>query len=429
MQRVLVLSRDKKPLMPCLPARARKLLSKGKAKVYRYYPFCIILQQRIDGDIQPISLKFDPGSKTTGVSLVGLFPKGNICLWGANLTHRGYAITQSLLSRKAIRRGRRNRNTRYRPPRFLNRHIPKGWLPPSLRSRINNICTWFKKLKQFVPIQLLEIESVKFDTQKLQNAEISGIEYQQGTLQGYEVREYLLEKFGHQCVYCGKSDVPLEIEHVVCRHHGGSNRISNLVISCRTCNEKKGTQDIRTFLKNKPDLLRKIQSQLQYSLRDTTAVNATRYAILDALQQFQLPIQCSTGGQTKYNRTTQGYTKDHWIDAACVGTTGKNMAIPLPMYILTITAQGRGSRQMCLVNKYGFPRTSAKEAKRVYGFQTGDLVKAVVTRGKKKGIYVGRVAIRKSGSFNIKTDPKTVIEGISYKYCNRLQHCDGYQYA
>ncbi len=427
MQRVLVLSQDKKPLMPCLPARARKLLNKCKAKVYRYYPFCIILQHRIDGDIQPISLKFDPGSKTTGVALVGLFPKGNICLWGANLTHRGYAITKSLLSRKAIRRGRRNRNTRYRPPRFLNRNIPKGWLPPSLRSRIFNIYTWCKKLKQFAPIQQIEIESVKFDTQKLQNAEISGIEYQQGTLQGYEIREYLLEKFGHQCVYCGKSDVPLEIEHVVCRHNGGSDRISNLVISCRMCNEKKGTQDIRIFLKTKPALLQKIQSQLQVALKDTAAVNATRYAILDALQQFQLPIQYGTGGQTKYNRTTQGYAKDHWIDAACVGVSGFKVKIPPKMHILNIKAVGRGTRQMCLTDKYGFPRTGPKQKKRIYGFQTGDIVYAKVPKGKKAGEYIGRVAIRSKGYFDIRTHT-ALISSISYRYFILLQRSDGYQY-
>lgn len=427
MQRVFVLSQDKQPLMPCHPARARKLLIRGRAKVYRYYPCCIILQHRISGDKQAISLKFDPGSKITGVALVGLFPKGNYCLWGANLNHRGHAIKEALLSRKAIRRSRRNRKTRYRKTRFQNRHIPKGWLPPSLRSRVNNISAWCKKLLQFVPVQQIEIESVKFDTQKMQNAEISGIEYQQGTLQGYEVREYLLEKFGHQCVYCGKADVPLEIEHVIPRSQQGSNRISNLVISCRACNEKKGTKSIEIFLKKKPDLIRKIKAQLQAPLQDTAAVNATRYAILNVLKVFQLPIYGSSGGKTKYNRTTQNYQKDHWRDAACVGVTGERVFISLKINILLIRATGRGDRQMCLVNKYGFPRTAAKHKKRIYGFQTGDLAKSVIPSGKKAGTYKGRVAIRASGNFNITTKDGT-IQGISYKYCKKITCFDGYSY-
>lgn len=430
MQRVFVLSQEKKPLMPCLPARARKLLSQGKAKVYRRYPFCIILQHKNQGDTQAVSLKFDPGSKTTGVALVGLFPKGkgNCCLWGANLTHRGWAIKEALQARRAIRRSRRSRKTRYRAARWKNRRRSEGWLPPSLHSRIDNIAAWCKKLKQFAPVQQIEVESVRFDTQQMQNAEISGIEYQQGTLQGYEVREYLLEKFGHQCVYCGKSDVPLEIEHVIPRSQHGSDRISNLVISCRSCNEKKGTKRIEAFLKKKPALLKKIQSQLQTPLQDAAIVNSTRSELCKQLQQFQLPIQYSSGGQTKYNRTTQGYSKDHWLDAACVGTTGTHIHIPKTMHILTITAKGRGSRQKCLMNSYGFPRASAKEAKRVHGFQTGDLVKAVVPIGKKQGTYIGRVTIRSSGSFNIQTRHRQ-IQGISYRYCQCLQRNDGYQYT
>lgn len=66
--RVLVLSNTRKPLMPCHPARARKLLSKGRAAVYRLAPFTIILHHRDDGDVQPIEFKVDPGSKTTGLA-------------------------------------------------------------------------------------------------------------------------------------------------------------------------------------------------------------------------------------------------------------------------------------------------------------------------------------------------------------------------
>ncbi|MBU52303.1 MAG: HNH endonuclease, partial [Deltaproteobacteria bacterium] len=45
--------------MPCHPARARQLMRKGRAAVYRRYPFTIIIKEREGGDTQPTALKFD----------------------------------------------------------------------------------------------------------------------------------------------------------------------------------------------------------------------------------------------------------------------------------------------------------------------------------------------------------------------------------
>jgi len=189
MQRVFVLDLEKKPLMPCHPARARELLKKSRAAVYKRYPFTIILKDRVGGDVQPVELKFDPGSKTTGIALVGHFERGLEIVFGANLNHRGQKIKPDLESRRANRRARRNRKTRYRPARFNNRCRPKGWLPPSLMSRVFNVETWAERLQRLVPITSIAIETVRFDTQKMQNPEIYGVEYQQGVLAGYEVRE------------------------------------------------------------------------------------------------------------------------------------------------------------------------------------------------------------------------------------------------
>jgi len=143
------------------------------------------------------------------------------------------------------------------------------------------------------------------------------VEYQQGTLAGYEVREYLLEKFNRTCVYCVKRDVPLEVEHIVPKSKGGSDRVSNLTLACVPCNQKKGNQDVKVFLQDKPTVLKKVQSQTKRPLRDAAAINAIRYAIGDVLKKFGLPVSFWSGGRTKYNRTKQGYAKDHWIDAAC----------------------------------------------------------------------------------------------------------------
>jgi 5-methylcytosine-specific restriction endonuclease McrA len=427
MQRVFVLDHNKQPLMPCHPARARKLLKNKTAAVYRHYPFTIILTQRIGGDLQPIEIKFDPGSRTTGIALVGHFNRGSEVIWAGNLNHRGPQIKKDLNSRRAVRRQQSNRKTRYRPARFLNRRRLKGWLPPSLQSRVNNVKNWLVKLSRLTPLTFIAVETVRFDMQKLQNPEIAGIEYQQGELAGYELREYLLEKWDRQCAYCGAKNVPLEIEHIQARSNGGSNRVSNLTLACKPCNQQKGNQDIKVFLKRKPKRLKKIQAQAKAPLKDAAAVNATRYATGNALKGFGLPTTFSSGGQTKFNRIKQKYPKDHWIDAACVGKTGNPVIIPQTLTPLIITANGRGSRQKCRVNQYGFPRTGPKQHKQVNGFQTGDIVKAIITKGKKIGTYIGRIAVRATGQFNIAVSGKKILK-ISYKYCQLLQKSDGYNY-
>ena len=200
---------------------------------------------------------------------------------------------------RAIRNNRRQRKTRYRPARFKNRRRQRGWLPPSLESRVANILTWVRRLCRFCHIAALSQELVRFDTHLMQNPEVSGVGYQQGTLAGYETREYLLEKWNHQCAYCGQGGMPLEIEHIVPRSRGGTNRISNLAIACQPCNQAKGVLDVQTFLKDRPEVLRRILSQARAPLRDTSTVNATRWALYERLKATGLPIEVGTGGRTK----------------------------------------------------------------------------------------------------------------------------------
>ena len=106
MQRVFVLDKNKKPLMPCHPARARQLLTRGKAAVFREYPFTIILKERDGGDVQPVTVKVDPGSKTTGIALMADFKRGKRLIWAGELTHRGQQIRDKLLSRRVKHRFR-----------------------------------------------------------------------------------------------------------------------------------------------------------------------------------------------------------------------------------------------------------------------------------------------------------------------------------
>jgi hypothetical protein len=188
MSQVYVVDTAKRPLSPCHPARARRLLTAGQAAVFRRYPFTIILKHAVPA-AQPdrLRLKIDPGSKTSGLALV--HERCGAVVWAAELSHRGQQAHDALLAHRALRRSRRLRHTRYRKPRFEDRRRPTGWLPPSLQSRIQNIETWVNRLRRLCPIGALSQELVRFDTQLLQNAEIAGVEYQQGELAGYEVRE------------------------------------------------------------------------------------------------------------------------------------------------------------------------------------------------------------------------------------------------
>ncbi|MBV9690016.1 MAG: HNH endonuclease [Ktedonobacteraceae bacterium] len=427
MSKVFVLDTMHRALDPVRPGYARTLLSSGKAAVFRRSPFTIILKKEVPEPITPpLRLKIDPGSKTTGLAVVN-DASGEV-VFAAELQHRGHTIKKALDVRRAVRRNRRQRQTRYRQPRFKNRKRSKGWLPPSLESRIANVLTWAQRLMRLCPIAAISQEVVKFDLQKQDHPEIAGVQYQQGELFGYEVREYLLEKWGRHCAYCNAKDVPLQVEHITPRARGGSNRVGNLTLACEPCNMKKGTQAITTFLANKPDVLKRVLAQAKAPLKDAAAVNTTRLALYDRLKAFGLPIECGSGGLTKYNRTTRGLAKTHWCDAACVGKSTPDVLCVKAVVPLLIMATGHGSRQMCRMNKHGFPRTGPKQAKSVKGFQTGDMVRAVVATGKKQGTYVGRVAVRTRGIFNI-TTAQGVVADIPARFCVLIAHSDGYKYS
>jgi 5-methylcytosine-specific restriction endonuclease McrA len=420
MSHVFVLDSMRRPLDPIHPGRARRLLTEGKAAVFRRYPFTLVLKRSVpDAQPEALRIKIDPGSKITG--LVVINDKSGDVVWAAELSHRGQQIRDRLLARRAIRRSRRQRHTRYRKPRFANRRRPTGWLSPSLASRVQHVLTWVNRLRRLCPVGALSQELVRFDTQLMQNAEISGVEYQQGELAGYEVREYLLEKWGRACAYCGCQSVPLEIEHIIPRTRGGSNRVSNLTLACHPCNDRKDNRTAEEF--GYPD----IQGKAKEPLKDAAAANATRWALYHRLVQTGLPLEVGTGGRTKWNRTQRDLPKVHWLDAACVGVSTPPLLQIERVVPLLIQAAGRESRQMCRMDRYGFPRTSAKSVRMVQGFQTGDIVRAAVTAGSKAGVYTGRVAIRATGSFNITTTRGTV-QGIPSRYCRVIQHADGYSY-
>jgi hypothetical protein len=285
---------------------------------------------------------------------------------------------------------------------------------------------------RWAPINHIDTEINRFDQQKMQNPEISGIEYQQGTLQGYDIREYLLQKYDWTCVYCqaGKPNkkgirksVILQIEHIIPKSRGGSDRLSNLTIACEACNHKKDNKTAEEF--GYPD----IQSQVNKPLHEAAYMNAVRYKLRKEIEKLSVSSAFWTGSQTKINRVKQGYPKDHWIDAACVGDSGSDVRIN-NSDVYQIKCIGHGSRQMVLMNKLGYPRnypkvTAKKRRRDYFGYKSGDYVKAIVTKGKRQGVYKGIVICRERGQFSI----NGAIDGIDKKYFQLLQKRNGYSFT
>jgi 5-methylcytosine-specific restriction endonuclease McrA len=404
------------------PGRARLLLTQGKAAVFRHQPFTIILKQPVvEPRVTPVRLKIDPGAKTTGLALVD-DGTGEV-VWAAELEHRGFQVRASMTARSQLRRNRRTRKTRHRQERWRHRtakYQATDRLPPSLYSRLANVMTWVERLRRWCPVAALSMELVRFDIQKLENPNISGVEYQQGTLAGYELREYLLEKWGRQCAYCHKKDVVLQVEHVIPKSRlGASNRVYNLCIACGPCNQRKGTMTAAEF--GHPE----VQATARQPLAAAAALNVTRWALWRCLTAKGLPLETGSGGQTKFNRAQRNLPKEHWLDAVCVGASTPTTLRLDHVRPLEIRACGRGSRLMASSRtKQGFPIAHRQRARCVRGFRAGDIVLAHNPSGKHKGRHCGRLStVRANGSGRI---------GKTYVHlarCHLLQKADGYTYA
>lgn len=419
---VLVVDKHKKPCNTISEAYARRLLFKKQAVIHKRFPFTIRLKN--DNAVlkdRSYTVKIDPGSRHTGVAVVD--DKDSVVML-AELEHRGHVIKRNMDSRRAVRRHRRNRKTRYRPARFLNRTKHKGWLAPSVKSRADNIVNFIKKYKKLINIDKVMIEHVSFDvTQMSSNTKLWGSNYQQGPLYQNKLRSFIFNRSNGKCVYCGAQAT--DIDHVIPRANGGTNSTYNLVASCRACNEKKSNLTLKEFGKSVGKDFSKLKPKKLP--KDAAIVQSARNYMVREITKLVSDTTTHDAWLTKYNRDQLGLPKEHYYDALSVGEVPPKFNF-FTDKILQISAKGRGSRQMCRVNRYGFPRTSAKASKSVKGFQTGDMVKVIVLTGSKQGEYLGRVAVKSSGYFDIQTRTKT-IEGIGYKYCHIVQRSDGYLYS
>ena len=449
MSKVAVLDTKKRVLEPCHSAVARRLLREGQAAVYKRYPFTIILKREVvDPKTTDYTLSIDPGSKCTGMAITD---SENNIVAAFELHHRGAAIKKQLIDRAGHRRSRRTRKLRYRPARWANRsrkapvltadgwvyqsfgQSSEGWIAPSLMSRVFNINTWVKRLSKAYPITQLAVEHVKFDTQLMENPEISGVEYQRGTLYEAELWEYLLEKFGRKCFYCGAKNIPLEKEHILPKSKGGTNRASNLTLSCRPCNIKKGNQHPDEIEGKLGKDVQKAFKAAGKPLKDAQAVNTIRWKIVETLKATGLPVICGTGGKTKWHRKRAGLPKTHYYDAACVAGVPKANQVSS---VLAIHAVGYGHR-----GDLGLYQTKQKSPgfKRPYtrlesvdGFQKLDIVALYTKKNKVVGCLnsFDKTDDGKPQKLRIKNDwtngdGRT---GGNTTQLHRIQRRDGYGY-
>ena len=311
---VYVLSASGIPLMPTQRyGHVRRMLRDGKARVVKRTPFTIQLTYESTTYTQPVSLGIDTGSKHIGISAA----TENKELYAGEVELRD-DVSGNLAARRQYRRERRSRKTRYRKPRFDNRirSKHKGWLAPSVEAKIGTHMRVIRDVCRILPAGRITVETAAFDTQKMRDPEISGIEYQQGTLMGYEIREYLAEKFGHKCCYCGKpqgNGVRFEVEHLTPKARGGSDRITNLGWSCHDCNEKKGTMTCEEF--GHPE----VRGEAEAGMKHAAHMSIMRWTLYRRLKTlYGNKLHMTYGSTTSYRRNTADLQKTHVNDARCI---------------------------------------------------------------------------------------------------------------
>jgi len=403
-----VLDQQGKPLMPTTRlGKVYRLLKTQKAHIVSYEPFTIQLDYEPDTHIiQPMTLGVDSGAIHSGYSVANEHRE----YYSAEVIARD-DISKRLSDRRMYRQNRRSRKTRYRKPRFKNRkNKKKGWLPPSLEQKVAVQLNEIDHLHRYFPIETIIVEVAEFDIQKIKNPDISGVEYQQGTLQGYNIRNYLLEKHGRKCFYCGKSVSKFEVEHMLPKSRGGSNCIDNLTLSCHECNQKKDTLTAEEFIKQTLPA-KKAAAKLKQLLNEKrlfkymTEMNTTRWALYNAIDEKYPNV-----------KMTYGYKAYH-IDAKCI--TGFATVPSMDQIVVKIKMR-RHNRQLHRATfSKGHVRKAACLPTIIFGFQLYDLV----CFNNHRYYIKGR---RSSGSFALASVEGLKDEHRMYKKLTLLAHTNAY---
>ena len=404
---VYVLNKDGKPLMPTSRcSKVAYLLNHNLAKVIRRTPFTIQLMYESKEYVQPIALGVDAGSKTIGLSAT----TNERALFEAEVKLRT-DIVDNLSTRRETRCARRNRNLRYRKPRFNNRVSSKkpGWLAPSVRQKLDCHLAVIDKIHKILPITKLIVETAQFDIQKIKNPSIQGVEYQQGEqLDFWNVREYILFRDGYMCRSCkGKSkDNILNVHHIQSRKIGG-DAPNNLITLCETCHKKYHRGEIE------------LNAKRGKSYRDAAFMGILRPYLLNELRSKYSNVSNTYGYITKNARIHNNLDKHHYIDARCI--SGNPSAInDTGVYKLVKNRKHNRQIHKFTINKGG-KRKLNQSPFEVFGFRLFDKVK-----------YKGKMCFingrRLSGKFAIKDiDSNTIKDGVDHKKLKHIETAKSYK--
>ena len=390
---VYVFNKHGEPLMPCSPRKARRLLRAGKARVIHRTPFTIPLLYGSAGYKQPVSLGVDAGTKPVGLSAA----TEKQVLYEAEVLLRT-DIQDLLSSRRAFRRARRNRKTRYRKPKFLNRKTQQGWLPPSIQNKRDAHIKVIRNVTKILPITKILVEVAQFDIQKIKDFAIAGKEYQEGDQMGFwKVREYVLFRDEHTCQRGhGKSkDKILNVHHIESRKTGG-NAPGNLMTLCDTCHDRIHRENLTHSIK-----------RTQESFRDATQMTVTRWFIYHGIQKAFSAVKLTYGYITKNTRITNAVDKSHMMDARCISGHPLAHSPKHTLLIKQVRGQNRQLPKATLLK--GGVRKANKAPRYVFGYQLFDKVRY---HGQECFVF-GR---RASGYFDLRLlDGTKISAGVSYK--------------
>lgn len=290
--------------MPCSQRKARLLLKEGKAKIIGYKPFTIQLLQASGETTQEVHLGIDTGAKHIGIAATS----GNKVLVKGEIELRD-DIHKNMTVRHQARRDRRNRKTRYRKARFLNRKRKEGWLPPTVQSKLNATFMWIDRFESLLPNPILHIEVGKFDIHKMINPDVVKDGYENGQCAGYyDVRYFVFARDNYTCQVCKKRNKILRTHHIVYRTEGGTDRADNLITVCTDChtseNHKVGGILYNWMIKHK-----KVK---QY--KEATFMNIVRKRTF-----AKYPDSIITyGSETSPYRKELGLDKTHYNDAIAI---------------------------------------------------------------------------------------------------------------
>lgn len=397
---VYVLSRTGKPLMPTSNyAKVRILLKQKKARLVKHIPFTIQLNYDSTEYIQEVTLGVDAGSKVIGLSAT---TKDRV-LFEANVDLRK-DVSKLISIRAELRKSRRSRKTRYRKPRFNNRHRKSSLLAPSVQQKIDTHLSAIKRIHRILPISRIVVEVASFNIQKIKNPNIQGVEYQQGEQLGFwNVREYVLHRDGHQCRCCnGKSkDKVLNVHHIESRHTGG-NAPNNLITLCKTCHKGYHLGEVKL-----PKTIKRGES-----FKDASFMNTMKDLLFNKLKDIYKNVHLTYGYITKYICIQNNLPKDHYIDARCISGNPRAKESKCFYRMRKVRCHNRQLHK-CKILK-GNVRVNNKTPYKVFGFRLYDIVQY------KKHLYTV-LCTRQRGSFDLKSIFNDKVFSKTYKKLKFIQ--------